>query len=493
MKINSIKFILICFGFLFVVSCKKENPKGPYFGNGFKNGWADQSSITIWTRLTEIPEMKANGKNFIPITNEEQSELAKLSDVETLHKSQIPSGFTLSDMDGACPGSAGEVKLIYFPENEQSERIETAWSKVDEAKNFTWQWKLKNLNAGTKYAVKIYSRKNNLSEVSDSINGTFMTPPKKTTKKDIIFSVVSCHDYNRRDSVSGHKIYPAMAKDNLDFYVHTGDIEYYDKKNPWAFTEPLMRYKWDRLFALPLQRDFFTKTTSYFMKDDHDVLKNDAYPGMTYGSVSFNRGLEIFDKEQFPSNEKTYKTVRWGKDLQVWLLEGRNYRSKNTDKDGPNKTILGSEQKKWLFKTLEESDATYKVIISASPILGPDRPVGKNDNHSNKAYQFEGEEIRNFINQFDNIFMCNGDRHWQYATHFEGTNLWEFGCGSGSDAHAGGWDQNNLRPEHKFLRVKGGYLVGKVFTENDVSKLKFEHRDVNGNIVHTEYFENKPN
>ena len=85
-----------------------------------------------------------------------------------------------------------------------------------------------------------------------------------------------------------------MAKDNLDFYVHTGDVEYYDKKNPWAFTEPLMHFKWDRIFALPLQRDFFTKTTSYFMKDDHDVLRDDAYPEMTYGAVSFKRGLEIF-------------------------------------------------------------------------------------------------------------------------------------------------------------------------------------------------------
>ena len=433
--------------------------------------------------------MNTQGEPFMGLTKKEHNELAKLTDIDKLHKSQIPEGLTLADMEGACPGASGEVKLVYFPIKTQEGAIETEWSKVDETKNFTWQWKLKNLHPNTRYELKIYSRLNDEFQVSDSVTGTFVTPPKENTKKDVSFSVVSCHDYNRRDSISGHRIYPAMAKDNLDFYVHTGDVEYYDKKNPWAFTEPLMRFKWDRIFALPLQRDFFTKTTSYFMKDDHDVLRDDAYPGMTYGTVSFKRGLEIFDKEQFPSNDKTYKTIRWGKDLQVWLLEGRNYRSKNIDEDGPNKTILGTEQKKWLFETLEVSDARYKVIISASPILGPDRPVGKNDNHSNNAFQFEGQEIRDFINKYDNVFVCIGDRHWQYATHFEGSNLWEFACGSGSDAHAGGWNSNNVKPEHKFLRVKGGYLVGKVFTENDVTKLKFEHRDVNGNMVHEEIFE----
>ena len=42
----------------------KENEDGPYFGNGFKNGWADQSSISIWTRLTKNPDLNKNGVIF---------------------------------------------------------------------------------------------------------------------------------------------------------------------------------------------------------------------------------------------------------------------------------------------------------------------------------------------------------------------------------------------------------------------------------------------
>ena len=253
-------------------------------------------------------------------------------------------------------------------------------------------------------------------------------------------------------------------------------------------TEALMRFKWDRLFALPYQRQFFTEVTTYFMKDDHDALRNDVYPGMRYGTVSFERGLEIFDLEQFPSNPLPYKTIRWGKDLQIWIMEGRNYRSRNDIPDGPDKTIWGREQKEWLFRTLESSDATFKLIISPTPILGPDRD-NKNDNYSNSNFSSEGDEIREFVNQFENVFLCNGDRHWQYVTHWEGTNLWEFSCGAGSDVHAGGWSQSDLMKQHRFLRVKGGYLAGKVTRVEDKAILIFQHCDVDGNVVHQELFE----
>jgi alkaline phosphatase D len=272
-----------------------------------------------------------------------------------------------------------------------------------------------------------------------------------------------------------------------DFLVHTGDVEYYDKPGPFALTEELMRFKWDRIFALPYQRDFYRQVTTYFMKDDHDALTNDAFPGMTYGTVTWERGLEIFDKEQFPSNSKPYKTIRWGKDLQIWLMEGRNYRSKNTDPDGPGKTIWGAEQKEWLFRTLKESDATFKLLITPDPILGPDRE-NKRDNYANKIFKYEGDEIREYLKQFDNLFICNGDRHWQYVTNIPGTTLWEFSCGAGSDSHAEGWPPGDVRPEHRFLRVKGGFLKGSVYRTDNKVILNFQHCDVDGNVLHEEVF-----
>ena len=77
--------------------------------------------------------------------------------------------------------------------------------------------------------------------------------------------------------------------------------------------------------------------------------------------------------------ERTHRTIRWGKDLQIWLVEGRDFRSPNTMPDGPGKTIWGKEQKQWFFDTVKASDATFRILLSPTPIVGPDRK-NKNDN-----------------------------------------------------------------------------------------------------------------
>ncbi|MBN2665915.1 MAG: hypothetical protein JXR67_05350 [Bacteroidales bacterium] len=56
--------IVIISLFLLTPSCKNK-PEGPFFGNGIHNGWADQNSVVIWTRLTAVPEMNRTGPGFL--------------------------------------------------------------------------------------------------------------------------------------------------------------------------------------------------------------------------------------------------------------------------------------------------------------------------------------------------------------------------------------------------------------------------------------------
>ncbi len=84
---------------------------------------------------------------------------------------------------------------------------------------------------------------------------------------------------------------------------------------------------------MPFQRNFHNNVASYFIKDDHETLKNDCWPGQSYGDITWEDGLEIF-REQVPMGEKTYRTIRWGKDLQIWLVEGRDYRSEQYNTRG---------------------------------------------------------------------------------------------------------------------------------------------------------------
>ena len=266
-----------------------------------------------------------------------------------------------------------------------------------------------------------------------------------------------------------------------DFFVHTGDILYYDQ---FAKTPALAKWHWQRIYSLNNIVEFHKNVASYFMKDDHDTLVNDSWPTMEttfMGDFTFEQGLEIF-REQVPMGEKTYRTVRWGKDLQIWMVEGRDFRSPNTMEDGPDKTIWGAEQMAWLKRTVQESDATFRVLISPTPVVGPDR-ANKNDNHANDAFAHEGNLLREFIASQENMVVICGDRHWQYVTVDSTHGVKEYSSGPASDEHAGGWTNDMLRPEHRYLNVIGGFLAVTVERQDGNPVLIARHHGVDGKVL----------
>lgn len=460
--------------------------QAPQLGNAFRNSWADADSIVLWTRTTARSEMITEGPEFVSIPRNEARELAKLTDPEKLLQVQLPAGATLTEMTGACPGAPGQVRLTYFPDRKSHESQTTDWATTRSEQDFTHQWRLSGLKPDTSYVAIVEARPADGEEITAIVRGGFRTAPAVDQAGPLTFCMTTCHDFARRDDgPRGHKIYPSMQKIGPDFTVHAGDVEYYDHPHPWAWTRDLMRFKWARIFALPNFRDYYANHTTYFIKDDHDTLKDDCWAGQRYGAVTFEEGVQLFNEEQFPSRHPRYATVRWGRDLQIWVLEGRDYRSPNTMPDGPEKTILGPEQKAWLKETLAESDATFKLIFSPTPIVGPDRD-NKKDNHANKVFAHEGDELRQFFGEIENLIVFCGDRHWQYASEDEENGLWEFGCGPGSETHQFGWKPEDERPEHRFLRVKAGFLTGTLKPgqgEDKPPQLVIQHHDVYGNSV----------
>ena len=462
---------------------------GPFLADGMRNCWADQNSISIWTRTTRFPEMNSTGQKFRSISVKQVKALEETNDPTEYLAAQLPSGASLGDMVGACPGAPGEVRLIFFPEKRFKAKKEmTRWKKTTADKDFTAQWHLEGLSPGTRYVTVLEVRKSDSQATTAILRGGFETAPARGVKQDLTFCMTTCHDFIRTDNgLQGHKIYPAMKKINPSFLVHAGDIEYYDKPDPWALTKELMRFKWGRIFALPDNRSFYKNHTTYFLKDDHDTLKNDCWPGQRYGSVTFEEGVRLFNEEQFPSRTPRYQSVQWGKDLQVWFLEGRDFRSPNTMVDGPEKTILGTKQKAWLLQTLDASTAKFKLVFSPTPIVGPDRS-GKKDNHANTIFAHEGEQLRRKFSAVDGVIVLCGDRHWQYASVDAETGLWEFGCGPGSEKHQLGWKKGDERPSHRFLRVAGGFLSGHLDSKGKASVLTLHHRKVNGDVMSTFVF-----
>ncbi len=456
----------------------------PQLGTGLRNSWADQHSIVLWTRTTARAEMVQDGPEFVVLDREQERQWESTSNEQQLLQVQLPEGARLDQMKGACPGAPGEVRLTYFPKEERALSRSTDWFATQAGEDYTCQWKLKDLKAGTRYVAIVEARPIGQGNVTAVVEGGFRTAPKLDQQTPQTFCMTTCHDYLRRDDDLGHRIYPAMKQLNPDWMIHAGDVEYYDKPDPYAWTIDLMRFKWARLFSLPRVRDFYANHTSYFIKDDHDTLKNDCWPGQSYGAVSFEQGVRLFNQEQFPSRTPRYTTVQWGQDVQFWILEGRDFRSPNTLEDGPDKTILGKEQKAWLLESVRASTATFKLVFSPTPLVGPDRER-KKDNHANETFEHEGLQLRDALSAVKGLIVFCGDRHWQYASVDSQTGLWEFGCGPGSERHELGWREGDVRPEHRFLRVQGGFLSGQLnYREVDKQpSLLIRHHTVDGQEV----------
>jgi alkaline phosphatase D len=99
--------------------------------------------------------------------------------------------------------------------------------------------------------------------------------------------------------------------------------------------------------------------------------------------------------------------------------------------------------------------------------------------------------LREFLSS-RNVVVVGGDRHWQYVSVDTETGLWEFGSGALARGRAGEWKSGDLRPEHRFLAVKPGFIWGTVDREDGEPILTIEHRSRTGEVRNTEQFTANP-
>ncbi|WP_375582619.1 alkaline phosphatase D family protein [Cyclobacterium xiamenense] len=447
--------------------------KGVFFTNGFKTAEVGKDSVVLWTRLCgqEFPQ---------PVRHQRQEKVFR-------HPIDFDEEQPVSEMDGAVSGATGLVRVRILDSADQTV-WSSDWQQALPQDDYTVKIPVTGLQPATMYRV-YWEAKPIEGGLIRKEEGSFSTAPPEQQPVPVRFTTSTCqYFWSFDDERRGFQTYDSMRRLEPDFFVQTGDYIYYDKPGPLAKNLEKARHKWHAMDGWLSLRDFYRQVPLYMVKDDHDLLKDDMYRGKgPYGDLTFDDGLKLW-YENVPIQGKPYRTLRWGKDLQVWMVEGREYRSENTMEDGPEKTIWGEEQKLWFRETVNASDATFKILITATPVVGPDRD-NKTDNHANKSFQHEGNWLRKYLSAQKNMFVVNGDRHWQYVSKDIETGLMEFGSGPVSDCHSQGWKEGDLRPEHRFLRLKGGFLSISVSRASGKPNIRFEHRDVLGEVVHEEVFE----
>ncbi|WP_252851801.1 alkaline phosphatase D family protein [Aeoliella straminimaris] len=380
---------------------------------------------------------------------------------------------------------AAQVQVAWRESGTDQPWNTTKWVSTTSESDAIHQARLEGLSSGTGYQLEVRSR-STAGQAGQTIESVFRTHPETTTPSDVTLVIANCQQYEDRDDrENGFRIYQTMLGLQPTFFVHTGDVVYYDKPPLLGKNVANAREKWRRIYSMPWQVEFHNRVPAYFLKDDHDILKDDCWPGQTYGELTFDQGVSIF-REQTAAPPVPYRTIRYGRDLQLWLLDGREFRSPNTMEDGPQKTILGREQWEWLERTLADSEATFKLVISPTPIVGPDRE-NKHDNLANKDFQHEGQRLRELLSGHKNLWVICGDRHWQYVSVDPESKLREYSCGPASDQHAQGWKKDEfVEGMHRYLRVAGGFMSVVLSDSATTPQLAIRHHAVDGEVKHEE-------
>jgi alkaline phosphatase D len=337
--------------------------------------------------------------------------------------------------------SAGRYSMRIASDSRFRHVLATATPSARPTGDNTMQVTVRGLKPGTKYFFRFQGTGGKRSDT-----GTFRTAPAANQNATIRFGWSGDADAQKAQGASqpffgNFGVYGAMARENNNFNLNFGDTIYSDTEvgatiangvfRPAAPTALSIAAKWQKykqnLANANLQR-LRNGAAIYNHWDDHEFVNDfsrfetltasDANGGTinVQGSSLYAPSVTAFRTYMpvtySPSNG-IYRTVRWGKNLELFLLDERSFRSAkaaanhacdnpqsgapdlaptapqsvrnafaaltpslalpvsqtclNTIND-PNRTMLGSRQLAIFERAIKRSTATFKVIMNEVPI-----------------------------------------------------------------------------------------------------------------------------
>ena len=311
--------------------------------------------------------------------------------------------------------------------------------------DFTLTIPLGGLTPATRYRWYVSAgskgREGRSTEARVAARGEFATLPDAKSQASVTFAWsgdLGGQGRCRRGAV-GYPIFDVMRAQQLDFFLFLGDTMYADDVCPSPPNEPgadfrattLAEYRArhrDQRGAEALRR-FLSSVPVSVVWDDHEVRNNFAGPFDSQMPAGRQALREYWPIRVAPDDpHRLYRTVRAGADLELFILDTRQYRSPNADRDGPAKTMLGERQLQWLLSGLTESTATWKVIVTTVPLSiskGGGAAVPGNDGWAGgtdgTGFERERQVIVDRIldRKVKNVVFLAGDVHYVQANAYD--------------------------------------------------------------------------
>ena len=306
--------------------------------------------------------------------------------------------------------AAGAVTLEVLPPSGgiRVEPLRTYALRARAADDRTVQRVVTGLRPGTRHRYRFSQR-----EITSPI-GRFTTAPLLNANWRVRFAITGDADAtpgpNGNPGFNGFETYGAMAREGNDFNVNFGDTIYSDSELAGAAVARTVPQKWAKYrlgLALEPLRRLRASAPLYSGWDDHEFVND--YSGEEHGALIYREGVRAFldyTPATYTTRTGLYRRFRWGKHLEMFLLDARSFRSaKATASCGgdiaptapqpvrqafaalapalarpvpqacldtiasPERTLLGRAQLAAFTTAVRAATATFKVVVNPVPLM----------------------------------------------------------------------------------------------------------------------------
>ncbi|KAK1762173.1 PhoD-like phosphatase-domain-containing protein [Phialemonium atrogriseum] len=310
------------------------------------------------------------------------------------------------------------------------------------------------------------------------IGRTKTAPTADDDVSSLSFAVFSCSNFpNGYFNAYGN----AARKDKHDYVIHLGDYLYETGKGGERATAPsgtiftLHDYRTRHgLYRTDADLQLLSKDFAWIPTwDDHEFADNgyrDGFSGLNNTEDSFlNKGPQIsvdtrkvnavrayfewmpIRQTDLDDGLRIWRSFQMGKLLDLVILDTRNYDRSITSlgwndkyidrlRDDPSRTLMGSRQENWFYKSLSESKergAAWRIVgnqIIFSRIFESDAGALSGDNWNGYIANRNRTLQHLYDNEIGNNIFLAGDSHqnWVSDLAWLGTKKYESESGAGS-------------------------------------------------------------
>jgi alkaline phosphatase D len=326
------------------------------------------------------------------------------------------------------------------------------------------------------------------------------------------FGVVGCSHYE-----TGYfTAYRRIAEERFDFVLHTGDYIYEDRADGGRNPAVVRQHHSQEIFTLVDYRNRYAQYKSdrdllaahasapfIVTPDDHEVDNDYAGPAderdtppevfLLRRAAAYQAYYEAMPlrRAALPSGPgmRLYRRLQFGSLIDMSVLDTRQFRSDQactgmptsecTAAAAPDRTMLGTEQEKWLFEGLPSARATWTVLGQQVPTFARDAVA------TNPQSRFSMDKWDGYTAARDRLYarlketkapnpiVLSGDVHVHYGADLkldyrdprsetigvEFTNTSVSSSGDGAEVSAGWEPIRRDNPHIKYHSARRGYVA----------------------------------